>query len=73
MLVKAYILKTSDQDGSTLYQCNQCGKTSKVCTNLKDHIEASHIEGLHLECHVCQKYFKSRGRLSFHLKSIHKE
>lgn len=72
-MVQSFVWKTTDSFGSLVYQCTQCGKTSKVVTNLKDHIEASHIEGLNLECHVCLKQFKSRGRLAFHIKTIHKQ
>ena len=71
-MVQSFLSKTTDENGASLYQCIECGKISKVCTNLKDHIEATHIQGLQLECHLCFKPFKSRGRLSFHIRTTHK-
>ena len=72
-MVQSFLSKTTDETGASMYQCIECGKISKVCTNLKDHIEATHIQGLQLECHLCFKPFKSRGRLSFHIRTTHKQ
>jgi len=72
-MVQSFLSKTTDEAGVSMYQCIECGKISKVCTNLKDHIEATHIQGLQLECHLCFKSFKSRGRLSFHIRTTHKQ
>ena len=64
--------KTVNMDNSTIWQCLQCGKTSKHSTNIKDHIEAHHLDNLNIECTVCGKVFKSRGSLRFHMRS-HKQ
>ena len=61
--------KTLDVDNSSVWQCVQCGKTSKFSTNLKDHIEAHHLENLKIGCSICSKIFKSRGSLRFHMRS----
>jgi len=71
-LVKSFMKKTVDFDNSTLWQCVQCGKTSKVSTNLKDHIEANHLGSLQIECSVCGKLFKSRGSLRQHIRTSHR-
>ena len=65
-IVQCFLMRTTDENGASAYQCIECGKASKVSTNLKDHIEAMHIQGLNLECDLCFKQFKSRGKLSFH-------
>ena len=71
-MVQSFLTRTTDENGASAYQCIECGKMSKVSTNLKDHIEVTHIQGLNLECDLCFKRFKSRGRLSFHIRTTHK-
>ena len=70
--MKSFMKKTVDFDNSTVWQCVQCGKTSKVSTNLKDHIEANHLGSLQVECSVCAKLFKSRGSLRQHIRTSHR-
>ena len=41
------------------YVCQVCGKESKKC-NIKDHIEANHLEGISIPCNFCEKTFRSR-------------
>jgi len=71
-LVQSYMKKTVDSDCSYVWQCIECGKTSRVSTNLKDHIEANHLGNLQIECKMCAKIFKSRGSLRAHVRSSHK-
>jgi len=68
-LVQSFIQKTFDDFNSPVWQCIQCGKISKVSTNLKDHIEAKHITGLQFECIHCKKVFKTRPSLRTHMRS----
>jgi len=70
-LVQSFMKKTTDEFNTSVWQCLQCGKVSKVSTNLKDHIEANHIEGLQFECSKCLKIFKSRPSLRTHMR-LHK-
>ena len=70
-LVQSFMKKTTDEFNTTVWQCVQCGKVSRVSTNLKDHIEAKHIEGLQFECTQCLKIFKSRPSLRTHMR-LHK-
>ena len=46
-------------------RCKVCGKEGKGC-NIKDHIEANHIEGIVLPCNLCKKTFRSRNALRQH-------
>ena len=51
--------------------CKVCGKEgSKV--NIRDHIEANHLEGVCLPCDMCEKTFRSRNTLRMHFRSCHK-
>ena len=49
--------------------CKVCGKEGHG-RNIKDHIEANHLEGIVLPCNLCDKTFRSRQRLRNH-KSCH--
>ena len=51
--------------------CNVCGKKG-FWTNIKDHIEANHIEGISHSCTYCEKTFRSRPALRMHKSSQHK-
>ena len=45
--------------------CKICGKEDKS-NNIKDHIEANHIEGIAIPCNFCNKTFRSRNGLRQH-------
>ena len=45
--------------------CKVCGKEGKS-VNIRDHIEANHLEGVSLPCNVCEKAFRSRMMLRKH-------
>ena len=54
------------------YLCKVCGKEAKY-QNIKDHIEAHHIEGLCLPCNSCEKTFRSRNAMSTHISRSHNQ
>ena len=49
------------------YVCKVCGKEGEG-TNIKNHIEANHLEGLIIPCNLCDKTFKSRNYLKQHMR-----
>ena len=51
--------------------CTVCGKTAKLKTNLKKHIE-THIDGLSFPCQQCDKSFRSRNTLQHHVFFKHR-
>ena len=51
------------------YLCKVCGKEGQH-KNIKDHIEANHLEGIVIPCNLCDKTFRSRQTLRNH-KSRH--
>jgi len=51
--------------------CTVCGKEGKQ-SNIKDHIEANHIEGLSIPCNFCEKTFLTRPAYRMHRSTYHK-
>ena len=47
--------------------CKVCGKEG-LGRNIKDHIEANHLEGIVIPCNLCEKTFRSRNGLRLHKK-----
>ena len=65
--------KTSNKhtNGLVLYRCKVCGKED-INQNIKQHIEAHHLEGISIPCNYCEKTFRSRKAMFCHKKSYHK-
>ena len=63
-----------EEDG--IMKCRVCGRTSNASTkvnmrqNLKKHVEI-HINGLSVDCHLCNKTFRSRESLRIHKHKRH--
>ena len=51
--------KTSGKNprGNLIYRCNVCGKED-IVGNMKNHIEAKHLEGVSIPCNFCEKTFR---------------
>ena len=58
-------------DGRKASVCKVCGKEDKN-QNIKDHIEAKHLEGIVIPCNLCEKTFRSRNGLKLHKRHYHK-
>ena len=54
------------------YLCKICGKEG-YSPNIKDHIEANHLEGIIIPCDLCDKTCRSRKRLAFHKMQEHNQ
>jgi len=52
--------------------CTICGKEGRR-KDIKDHIEANHLEGLSVPCNFCEKTYKSRNSLKNHIRASHKK
>ena len=50
--------------------CKVCGKEA-YATDIRDHIEAKHLEGISLPCDHCDKTFSSRHSLRMHKSRFH--
>ena len=47
------------------YTCQVCGKEG-LRTQIKDHIEANHLEGIYIPCTKCDKVCRSRSAIKMH-------
>jgi len=56
--------------GEIAHPCKICGKSFTTKRNLKDHEKGKHTERTYT-CHLCNKTYKWRGPLSYHLKNSH--
>ena len=54
------------------WQCTDCMKTSKVKTNIYEHIEATHVETPGYSCEICAKFCRTRNALRNHKNLRHK-
>ena len=57
--------------GRSIFVCNVCGKEEKD-SNMKNHIEANHLEGISIPCNFCDKMFRSRHSKAVHVSLYHK-
>ena len=66
-ITNSMIAKTSNKSvrGNILYKCTLCGKEAEP-TNLKNHIEANHLEGTSVPCNLCEKIFRTRSAWRSH-------
>ena len=51
--------------------CKVCGKEGQI-VNIRDHIEANHLEGVSLPCNLCERKFRSSQSLRSHINFHHK-
>ena len=58
------------EDGK--FQCTLCEKFFKTKKQCQYHIEARHLEGILLPCHLCEKTFRSGNSLANHKTKLHK-
>merc|ERR1712129_233928 len=75
--VNAMMVKSSNMiangNGRKTYAltCTACGKEGNR-SNIRDHIEVNHMEGVSIPCNFCDKVFRSRGSLRQHIANNHK-
>ena len=56
---------------ATAFICKVCGKEGKD-TNIRDHIELNHLEGIFILCDNCGKVFSSRRNIREHKSKFHR-
>ena len=59
-------------EGSKDWECKVCGKVANYKNNIRQHIEANHIEGATHPCQLCGKISRSRNGLTNHVLRFHK-
>ena len=55
----------------TAFVCKVCLKEGQM-VNIRNHIEANHLEGISIPCSFCQNLFRSRKALRNHIVAHHK-
>ena len=65
-------LKVSDESGSDMWKCRECGKESKGKDKLEAHIE-THLDGFKHVCTICNQNYKTRISLQGHKFKVHTE
>ena len=58
-------------NGKPVFNCKVCGKEDTK-SNIRQHIENNHMEGISVPCKFCEKTFRSRHSLSQHNQSHHR-
>ena len=56
---------------ATPFTCKVCGKEGQR-PHIRAHIEANHMEGIGIQCDICEKTSSSREGLRFHKRRFHK-
>ena len=67
-LVKSMMEKSQNKIGNGRQKadiCKVCGKEG-MGSDIKDHIEANHLEGIIVSCNFCEKTFRTRAGLRHH-------
>ena len=70
--INSMVTKNSRKNihGKPLYVCNVCGKETKH-GDMKNHIEANHLEGISIPCNFCEKMFRTRDARRQHQTKHH--
>jgi len=53
------------------YQCSLCDHVSNQKGNMINHIEARHIPGPGITCHLCNRHISTRQSYRMHLARVH--
>jgi len=74
-LLRSMMEKIDDGIMGPYIQCSVCKRSYKPSqtTNLKNHIEAKHIDNVRFTCSVCGGIFSSRASFRTHSRNFHKE
>ena len=62
---------SKNKNGQPIYVCNNCG-TEGIHGQVRNHIEANHLEGISVPCNFCEKTFRSRNSKTTHVSVYHK-
>jgi len=60
------IIQNGPNSSTKAHICTMCGKEG-LGQNIKDHIEAKHLEGVSIPCNLCDMRFRSRRGLRRHI------
>ena len=74
-MLRSMMEKVDQGSFGSFIQCIVCKRSYKSAqtTNLKNHIEAKHIDNVRFTCSVCGGIFSSRASFRTHSRNFHKE
>ena len=67
-VIYAKMYRTSDG----LFVCTECGTSSRLRINLRNHIEARHVKTEGFYCPICNMHCSSRNAVASHKTRYHK-
>ena len=66
-------VKRCDENGLTIWECLNCGYTSKKHYNVKEHVRVKHLGSPEFKCDFCDQICPSRGAHRAHVWRYHKQ
>lgn len=74
-ILRSMIEKVSFGSSEATIRCKICKRSFKSLqtSNLKNHIEAKHIDHVKFTCTLCGGIFSSRASFKTHTRNFHKE
>jgi len=73
LMISARLQRTQDEaSGASLWQCLDCGHSSKSKSDCSKHIEAKHIVTSGYNCSFCGCHYPSRNALKSHVSRSHR-
>ncbi|XP_023340336.1 protein abrupt isoform X11 [Eurytemora carolleeae] len=60
------------RDGTGVWTCTDCGRSSKVKNNIYEHIEALHVNSRGYSCTICSRILKTKNTLRNHMNLQHR-
>ena len=61
-----------EEGGFKVYQCVVCSYETRVKTNVKEHVEAKHMESTHVQCPYCLILCPNKKSLRNHTYKYHR-
>ena len=68
LAIDRFVIRSPNGGG---YSCKKCHKFFNQKHNLRNHIEAKHVETDGFTCNSCGKLFKTRNSLNVHISKTH--
>ena len=69
--IKAKMIRTTDDMGSSSWACMDCDYRTSFQTNLFSHIESHHFKDIRYECHFCLSSPPSKNSLRMNIRRRH--
>ena len=73
--VSSFVEKTSNKDDArkSIYKCKACGRETTRWNDMRNHIEAMHLDDVVFPCKHCGKILNSRNMVAVHIHRNHKK